>query len=90
MSLAAAWECTLEPLTLSNMPTTTFKILNLECLSCAMEMEGICEEKPGVKKAEVNTMKQTIKVEHENTVDPTSLKKALDDEGYPVEALGQN
>lgn len=72
------------------MPTTTFRIVELECLSCAMEMEGICEDTPGVKKAEVSAMKRIIVVEHEETVNPTKLKEALDAEGYHVESLVNN
>ncbi len=72
------------------MPTTTFRIVDLECLSCAMEMEGICENTPGVKKAEVSSMKQTLKVEHEESVNPMKLKEVLDAEGYPVEPVETN
>ena len=55
-----------------------------------MEMEGICEDTPGVKKAEVSSMKQTIQVEHEDTVNPMKLKEALDAEGYEVETVETN
>lgn len=69
------------------MPTSTFRIVDLECMSCAMEMEGICEDTPGVTKAEVSARKQTIQVEHEETVSPMKLKEALDAEGYEVEPV---
>lgn len=50
-----------------------------------MVMEGICEDTPGVKKAEVKSAARQLIVEHDETVKPEALKKALADEGYPVE-----
>ncbi len=50
-----------------------------------MVIEGICEDTPGVKKAEVNTGKRLLTVEHDESVKPEQLKRALDKEGYPVE-----
>jgi len=70
-----------------SMATSTFKVLKLDCHSCAMVMEGICEDTAGVTKAEVNSGKRIIVVEHEESVTPTALKQALDAEGYPVEVL---
>lgn len=67
------------------MIKTTFKVLRLDCHSCSMVMEGICEDTPGVKKAEVNSRKRELVVEHEDTMQSMELKKALDAEGYPVE-----
>ncbi|MEK7537813.1 MAG: heavy metal-associated domain-containing protein [Patescibacteria group bacterium] len=67
------------------MTTTSFKVLKLDCHSCAMVMEGICEDTPGVTKAEVNTGKRLLTIEHDDSVKPEQLKQALDKEGYPVE-----
>ena len=64
---------------------TTFKVLKHDCASCAMVIEGICEDTPGVKKAEVNSRAMTLTVEHEDSVTPEVLKRALAAEGYPVE-----
>lgn len=69
------------------MTTTTFKVLRLDCHSCSMVMEGICEDTAGVKKAEVNSSKRELVVEHEDGVSPEQLKQALDAEGYPVEPI---
>ncbi|MEK7637229.1 MAG: heavy metal-associated domain-containing protein, partial [Patescibacteria group bacterium] len=65
------------------MTTTSFKVLKLDCHSCAMVMEGICEDTPGVTKAEVNTGKRLLTIEHDDSVKPEQLKQALDKEGYP-------
>lgn len=67
------------------MKKTTFKVKKYDCASCALVMEGICEDTPGVKKAVVNAHAKTLTVEHEEHVKPASLAKALDGEGYPVE-----
>ncbi len=66
---------------------TTFKVLRLDCHSCSIVMEGICEDTPGVTKAEVNSRKRVLTVEHEDSVQAETLKKALDVEGYPVEQV---
>lgn len=67
------------------MSTTIFKVLKYDCASCAIVMEGICEDTPGVTKAEVNARARTLMVEHDESVQPDQLASALTDEGYPVE-----
>lgn len=64
---------------------TVFNVHHLDCASCKLVMEGICEDTPGVTKAEVKTGPKQLVVEHDDTVDLTKLKSALDAEGYPVE-----
>jgi copper chaperone CopZ len=64
---------------------TTFKVKKLDCASCAMVIEGICEDTPGVTKAEVNAGKKQLVVEHDESVELEKLKAALTKEGYPVQ-----
>lgn len=64
---------------------TTFKVLHYDCASCALVMEGICEDAPGVQKAEVNAVKRQLTVEHDDSLDLKFLVKTLSNEGYPVE-----
>lgn len=66
---------------------TTFAVTHLDCASCSMVMEGICEDMLGVTKAEVNVGKRQLVVEHDESVKPEALKQALDNEGYPVEKV---
>ncbi len=66
---------------------TKYTIQKLDCHSCAMVIEGICEDTPGVKKAEVNSLQRVLTVEHDESVQPDTLKQSLDQEGYPVEPL---
>lgn len=67
---------------------TTFKVKKLDCASCTMVIEGICEDTPGVRRAEVNAGKKQLVVEHDVSVKPEALQQALDSEGYPVEIKG--
>lgn len=66
---------------------TTFRVLKMDCASCALVMEGICEDTPGVHKAEVNSRTRMLTVDHDDSVAPEKLAQALDAEGYPVEAV---
>lgn len=66
------------------MPVSTFTVKHLDCQSCAMVMEGICEDLPGVIKAEVKVAQRRLIVEHDDTVKPDDVQAALDREGYPV------
>lgn len=66
---------------------TTFKVHKLDCHSCSMVIEGICEDTAGVTKAEVNAVKRILKVEHDESVQPAQLQQALNQEGYPVEPV---
>ncbi len=64
---------------------TTFKVIKHDCASCAIVIEGICEDTPGVTKAEVNGLKKILTVEHEPDLDLLKLQQSLLAEGYPVE-----
>lgn len=64
---------------------TTFTVKHLDCASCSIAMEGICEDTPGVTKAEVNARKRELVVEHDDSVAPGTLAQSLEKEGYPVE-----
>ena len=64
---------------------TTFTVKHLDCASCAMVTEGICEDTPGVTKAEVLIGKKQLVIEHDKSLDADQLQNALTKEGYPVE-----
>lgn len=67
--------------------TSSFKVLKYDCTSCAMVMEGICEDTEGVTKAAVNARTLVLTIEHEDSVDLAEVAKTLASEGYPVERL---
>lgn len=62
-----------------------FQVKKLDCHSCALMIEGICEDVAGVTKAEVKPRERRLVVEHDRSVDPNQLQQALDQGGYPVE-----
>lgn len=66
---------------------TTFKVIKYDCASCAMVMEGVCEDTAGVTKAEVHVRDRRLVVEHNDSVTADQLKQALTAEGYPVEEV---
>ncbi|MBI5404867.1 MAG: heavy-metal-associated domain-containing protein [Candidatus Kerfeldbacteria bacterium] len=73
------------------MTTSRFNVLKVDCASCVMVIEGICEDTAGVKTAEVNARQRTLTVEHDaNIVSADRLAKILSDEGYPVEHSSDN
>ena len=65
---------------------TSYTIHHLDCHSCAILIEGICEDIAGVDKAEVKATKKILKVSH-NLSDTTIIEKTLSAEGYPVELI---
>ncbi|MBI5467450.1 MAG: heavy-metal-associated domain-containing protein [Candidatus Kerfeldbacteria bacterium] len=67
--------------------TSTFTILHLDCHSCAMAMEGVMEDTPGVTKAEVNVTKRQLIVEHDDQLQSAKLQDTLAEAGYPVEPV---
>lgn len=67
---------------------STFTVKKIDCTSCVIAMEGICEDTPGVSKAEVNAREKKLTVEHDDSVKPATLAEALGKEGYPVEPIG--
>lgn len=66
---------------------TTLKVTKMECSSCAILMEEICEETTGVTRAEVDARKRTIAIECDSENALHAAMDALAKEGYPVEPL---
>jgi copper chaperone CopZ len=64
---------------------TTYDIKKIDCQSCALMIEGICEDLAGVRTAEVNARQRQLVVEHEPTVTASDIVSALTAGGYPVE-----
>lgn len=52
------------------MATTDFTIVGRRGASCAMVMEGVCEDTPGVQKTQVNGRARTLTVDHDDSVKP--------------------
>lgn len=67
---------------------TTFSILELECQSCAIMIESISEDFPGITKAEVHGREKQLVVEHVQPIVVKELVEALAKAGYMVKASG--
>lgn len=72
------------------MATTRLSILKMECSSCAILIEEISEETPGITKAEVDARKRTLTVEHETAEHVEQLRTALAEQGFPVEQFSED
>ncbi len=63
---------------------TVFSIHDLECASCAIDIEGACEDLPGVHRAEVHIHKKELTVEHDAAVTPMMVTETLQRHGHDV------
>ena len=63
-----------------NMP-----VLGMSCAACAVSVESILQNTPGVKHAVVNFAAQTVQVEYnQQTISPVELQKAVQSVGYDL------
>ena len=68
-------------------PTTSvrkqFPVTDMSCAACAVNVESVLGQQPGVHSAAVNFATQTVLVEYEpDTITPASMKQALQGIGY--------
>jgi copper chaperone CopZ len=65
------------------MATKTFKIADMHCTSCAMRLEGIEDDLPGIKKISASYVKATLQVEFdERKVSEEQILEAVRGKGY--------
>lgn len=61
---------------------------NPECRYCVMEIQNAFAPVKGIKKVEVDTIKQTVRfVYHSSKMEGDSLKKILNQLGYTVDGI---
>ncbi len=63
---------------------TEFTVHKIECQSCVIMIESVCEDFPGVKKAEVQSRHRKLLVEHDASMNVQKLQETLTAAGYPV------
>ena len=64
---------------------TTLKVSGLDCASCAMIIDDVLEELPGVKSAKTSFAKEQVEVEFDkDQVSAEELKKTVESAGYSV------
>jgi copper chaperone len=62
--------------------TTQLKIEGMSCSHCVSAVKEALEDVPGVAQAEVDLALGSAKVEHVDATDPSTLIKAVEEEGY--------
>lgn len=67
------------------MTTSRYSIKHIDCSSCAMAIEHIAEQQPGVKRAEVNPRDRMLTVDHDGQLQESKMMDDLAAKGYPVE-----
>ncbi len=68
-----------------NGKSTIFEIKGMHCVSCAMNIDGLLEDTPGVIKAETNFAKSVTYVSYDKKIISTEkLKEIIKRFGYQV------
>ena len=63
----------------------SFRIPDMECPSCAMRLEGLEDDLPGVKRVRASYAKQQMEVEFDETrLTPADIVAAIQKLGYTV------
>ena len=67
------------------MVKKTFKIPDMHCSNCAMRLEGIEDELPGIRQIKASYHQQTLEVFFdENQVDEEAIRQAVQRAGYSL------
>jgi Cu+-exporting ATPase len=69
------------------MTTSRYSILHIDCSSCAMAIEEIAEQQPGVRRAQVHSRERILSVEHDEELQAGELMDELTQKGYPVKPI---
>ena len=65
----------------------TFKVTDMHCSNCAMKIEGLEDDLPGVKSVSASYQKGQVVVEYdEQRLDEAALIAAIKKQGYTVVA----
>ncbi|MCL1813075.1 MAG: cation transporter [Treponema sp.] len=64
---------------------TTLNIEGMNCENCAAHVKEALEAIDGVTSAQVSLQEKNARVEHGDSVNPESLKAAVDEAGYSAE-----
>ena len=64
----------------------TFRVPNMHCSACAMKLEGLEDDLPGVRSVLASYQKQSLIVEYDDSkVSEGEIRVAVEDLGYSVE-----
>jgi copper chaperone len=66
----------------------TFRVLDMECPNCAMHLEGLEDELPGIKRINASYKKQIMEVEFDEVkISVDQIVKAANKIGYHPELI---
>ncbi len=67
------------------MAKQVFRVLDMHCTNCAMTIEGLEDDLPGVKSVRASYKKGTVEVEYdEKRVSEGKIRDAIGELGYTV------
>ena len=67
------------------MAKLLFRVLDMHCSNCAMTIEGLEDDLPGVKSVRASYHKATVEVEYdEKRLDEAAIRDAITRLGYTV------
>ncbi len=67
------------------MAKQVFRVLDMHCTNCAMTIEGLEDDLPGVKSVRASYQKGTVEVEYdEKRVSEGKIRDAIGELGYTV------
>lgn len=66
---------------------TDLEVLKMGCDACVQKVQKALEAIPGVTKAEVDLKGKYATVEHDASVPPEALARAVTETGYPASVL---
>ncbi len=70
------------------MMKKTFRVLDMHCPNCAMHLEGLEDELPGIRRIKASYKKQSMEVEFDETrVTTDQIIQAANEIGYHPEEM---
>ena len=60
---------------------TTLNIQGMHCASCKLLIEDACQDIPGVTSCAVDVANNTARIEHNESVDPETIRREIESLG---------
>ncbi len=68
---------------------TEMEVLKMGCNACVEKVKKALEALPGVRSASVDLKGKRATVEHDDSVAPEALARAVTDAGYPASVISR-
>lgn len=70
------------------MTHKTYTVIGMECSNCAMHIEGLEDELPGIQRISVSYHKQKAEIEFDETrISETQIMEAVQKIGYTLQPI---